>query len=138
LGIVLDSTVLIRGERETATVTQVLQKVQSIFGDAEMSLSAMSAAELVHGIWRARTPETRARREEFVEEVFARVPVRSISLRIARIAGQIDAQARAHGTTIPTADLLIGATALELGFAVATSNPRHFRLIPGLQVHHLE
>jgi hypothetical protein len=43
LGIVLDSTVLIRGERETATVAQVLQRVQSIFGDAEMSLSAMSA-----------------------------------------------------------------------------------------------
>jgi predicted nucleic acid-binding protein len=31
-------------------------------------------------------------------------------------------------------DLLIGATALELGYAVATHNSRHFELIPGLTV----
>jgi predicted nucleic acid-binding protein len=31
-------------------------------------------------------------------------------------------------------DLLIGATALEIGYAVVTANVRHFRLIPGLNV----
>jgi predicted nucleic acid-binding protein len=31
-------------------------------------------------------------------------------------------------------DLLIGATALHLGYAVATLNIRHFQLIPGLSV----
>jgi predicted nucleic acid-binding protein len=31
-------------------------------------------------------------------------------------------------------DLLIGATALHLGCAVATLNVRHFRLIPNLSV----
>jgi predicted nucleic acid-binding protein len=31
-------------------------------------------------------------------------------------------------------DLLIGATALEHGYAVVTGNPRHFHLIPGLNV----
>lgn len=36
---------------------------------------------------------------------------------------------------MPTADLWIGATALELGFAVATGNVRHFRSIPALRVH---
>jgi predicted nucleic acid-binding protein len=36
--------------------------------------------------------------------------------------------------TIPFADLLIGVTALELGFSVLTVNLRHFRLIPGLKV----
>ena len=34
----------------------------------------------------------------------------------------------------PLADLLIGATALELGYSVLTSNRRHFGQIPGLTV----
>ena len=35
---------------------------------------------------------------------------------------------------MPLADLIIGACALELGYAVATHNVRHFQLIPGLDV----
>jgi predicted nucleic acid-binding protein len=35
---------------------------------------------------------------------------------------------------IPLADLQIGVTALELGYAVATHNARHFRMIPNLEV----
>jgi predicted nucleic acid-binding protein len=76
----------------------------------------------------------RAAREAFVEEVFARIPVGEITLQTARISGQLDARCRAKGTVIPTADLLIGATALELGFRLVTSNVRHFKLIPGLKV----
>jgi predicted nucleic acid-binding protein len=33
--------------------------------------------------------------------------------------------------------LLIGATALELGYAVATYNVRHFGMIPDLEVKQL-
>jgi predicted nucleic acid-binding protein len=52
----------------------------------------------------------------------------------AEIAAQIDAEQKAQGIVIPFADLLIGATALSLGFSVLTTNLRHFRLIPGLEV----
>ena len=38
------------------------------------------------------------------------------------------------GVTIPFADLLIGATALEVGYSLLTLNVRHFQLIPGLSV----
>ena len=41
---------------------------------------------------------------------------------------------QAQGTRIALADLLIGATALELGYAVLTGNLRHFRMIPNLVV----
>jgi predicted nucleic acid-binding protein len=34
-------------------------------------------------------------------------------------------------------DLLIGATALHLRFAVVTGNPRHFQMIPNLEVKQL-
>jgi predicted nucleic acid-binding protein len=35
---------------------------------------------------------------------------------------------------IPFVDLLIGATALSLGFSIFTVNMRHFKKIPGLNV----
>lgn len=134
MGVVLDSTALIGGERLGYTVPQILAHLQSLLGDQEIVIAAMTAAELVHGVWRAKTPAIRIRREEFVEEIFARIAVRPMSLRVARIVGQIDAKARTRGRTVPIADLLIGATALELGFAVATANIRHYRLISGLHV----
>jgi len=138
VGVVLDSTVFIGGELRNLTVLETLGRARKALGDTQVVLSSMSAVELIHGIWRAQTPRTRAHREELVEEIFARVPVRPVSLKTARIAGEIDAKARAKGVTIPTADLLIGATALELGFGVATANLRHFRLIPRLRVRSLE
>ena len=137
MGVVLDSTVLIEGERRGLTVVGTLRRIISRIGDEETVIAVMTAAELMHGVWRANRPEVRARREEFVEEIFIRIPVRPVSLRIARIAGQIDAQARMKGKTIPTADLLIGATALDLGFSVLTANLRHFRMIPKLRVRSL-
>jgi predicted nucleic acid-binding protein len=39
-----------------------------------------------------------------------------------------------RGNIIPFTDLLIGATALYHGYSIMTTNPRHFRLIPGLHV----
>ncbi len=52
----------------------------------------------------------------------------------ARLAGKIDAEQRAKGVVIPFADLLIGATALSLGYSVGTVNIRHFGKVPGLAV----
>jgi predicted nucleic acid-binding protein len=40
----------------------------------------------------------------------------------------------AKGISIPVSDLLIGITALELGYGVATANMRHFQSIPSLTV----
>jgi predicted nucleic acid-binding protein len=53
---------------------------------------------------------------------------------MARIAAKIDADGKQSGSVIPFADLLIGATALQFGYAVGTRNLRHFRMIPGLRV----
>lgn len=134
MGLILDSTVLVGAERRLLTVRETLDEIERKFGDEELALSVMSAAELVHGVWRAQSPQIRARREEFVEEVLARLPVRPVTLRMARLAGQIDARCRSRGVTLPTADLYIGVTALDLGFKVLTANLRHFRQVPGLKV----
>jgi predicted nucleic acid-binding protein len=44
------------------------------------------------------------------------------------------AEQAAKGITLPLADLIIGACAIERGYAIATRNLRHFQLIPGLNV----
>jgi predicted nucleic acid-binding protein len=62
------------------------------------------------------------------------VPVRPVTLAIARLAGRIEGQQEAIGVQFAFEDLLIGATALHLGYEVATSNLRDFRRIPGLSV----
>ena len=41
---------------------------------------------------------------------------------------------RVEVVTVPFVDLLIGATALEVGYSLLTVNARPFRMIPGLSV----
>ena len=49
-------------------------------------------------------------------------------------AGKTDVNLQAQGLRISLGDLLIGTTALELGYAVVTHNVRHFKMIPDLVV----
>jgi predicted nucleic acid-binding protein len=62
------------------------------------------------------------------------VPVRPVTLYIARLAGRIEGQQEAIGVQFAFEDLLICATALHLGYEVATLNLRDFKRIPGLSV----
>jgi hypothetical protein len=62
------------------------------------------------------------------------VPVYPITCETAELVGKINAEALRPGITIPFDDLLIGACTLELGYAVATRNRRHFEKFPGLKL----
>lgn len=137
MGVLIDSTVLIHAERQRLTPAALIGSLQDRWGDVDLAISVMSAAELFHGCWRADTPARRARREEFVETLLAVLPVVPLTLPIARIVGEVDARLRARGVTVPTSDLLIGCTALARGDSVVTGNPRHFGRIPRLAVHGL-
>jgi predicted nucleic acid-binding protein len=57
-----------------------------------------------------------------------------VTLEIARLAGRIEGEQEAKGIQFAFEDLLIGATALNLGYSVATLNPRDFKQVPGLSV----
>jgi len=94
----------------------------------------VSVIELEHGIWRAKNAEQAARRQKFFDDLFAVVPVYPLTFDIARRAARIDGESKRDGIVIPFQDLVIGVTALEFDYAVATGNVRHFRMIPGLAV----
>jgi predicted nucleic acid-binding protein len=134
VGLILDSSVVIAAERHGNTVEKLIEQIISVTGDQDAALSSVGLTELVHGIYRAQTPETRLRRQSFVDELLRDLAVYPYTRSTALLAGKIDGEQQAQGVTIPFGDLLVGVTALELGFSVVTANLRHFRLIPGLQI----
>jgi len=134
MGLILDFSVVIASERRGDTVEQLIQEIVRVAGDQEAALSAIGLTELIHGIYRARTPEIRSRRESFLNELIADVTVYPYTKETALLAGRLDGEQQGRGVVIPFGDLLIGATALSLGYKVLTGNLRDFRRIPGLQV----
>ena len=91
-------------------------------------------AELVHGIYRARTPEVSQRRREYIEELVTLVPLHPVTLQTGYLVGQIEGQEAAKGNVLPFNDLLIAAAAIEQGYAVLTENLRHFEKVPGVRI----
>ena len=134
LGVVLDSSVVITAERKSLPVPQLVEAIQTAYGDIELSLSPVTVAELVHGIYRAKTPEASQRRREYIDELVKLVPLHPITLQTAYLVGQIEGQEAAKGNVLPFNDLLIAAAAIEQGYAVLTENLRHFEKIAGVQV----
>ncbi len=134
LGIVVDSSVVITAERRSLRVPQLVDAILAGYGEIEVSLSPVTVAELVHGIYRAKMPEASRRRREYIQELVDLVPVHPVTVRTAYLVGQIEGQEAAKGNVLPFNDLLIAAAAIEQGYAVLTENLRHFEKIPGLQV----
>jgi predicted nucleic acid-binding protein len=90
--------------------------------------------EVAHGESRSDTPARMAYRSTFLSEIMAALEVYPVTPQIARRAGRLDGELAKQGLTVAFPDLLIGVTALELGFSILTSNIRHFERIPGLTV----
>ncbi len=134
MGLIFDSSVVIDAERRGETVERLIERIIHSTGDQEAALSTVGLTEIVHGIYRSSTPQIRSHREEFLNELLADLTIYPYTQETALLAGRLDGEQQARGVTIPFADLLIGATALLLGYSILTINPRHFRLIPGLSV----
>jgi len=137
MGLVLDSGVLIAAERDAKPVSELLATLEYEHGETEIVLSSITVIELEHGLHRAQTAEQARKRREYLDTLFAAVPVEPFTREMAQLAAKIDAEARQLGRTIPFADLLIGATALHFGYAVGTRNLRHFQMVPNLAVMQL-
>jgi predicted nucleic acid-binding protein len=134
LGVILDSSIVIEAERQRLDVARFLKHVAERIGERETALCSITVAELAHGIHRANTPERRQARRAFLDDLKATVAIYPITADTAELVGKIHAESSRQGITIPLDDLLIGACALERGYAVATRNQRHFQKIPELKL----
>lgn len=137
MGLILDSSVVIAAERRGESVERLIEHVVSVAGDQEAALSAVGLTELVHGLYRAKTSAIQLQRQSFLDELLTDLTVYPYTKETAMLAGKLDGEQRSKGVVIPFSDLLIGATALSLGFSVLTANLRHFQKIPGLSVMQL-
>jgi len=128
MGTLIDSSVLIAAERAKLDLEELLRD----HAEEEIAIASITASELLHGIHRAAKPAQRARREGFVESLLSIVPVVSFDLVAARVHAGVWAQLASKGVNVGAHDLLIGATALAIGFDLATRDKRSFPKIPGL------
>jgi predicted nucleic acid-binding protein len=109
-----------------------IKRIRDTIGDIEIVICSITIAELGHGIYPAAPSERTHQRRKFLDELKAHVPAHPVTATTAEIIAQIGGQQAAKGINIPFADLIIGACALELGYAVGTANSRDISRIPGL------
>ena len=133
MGIILDTSVLIEAERQEVVIDKFSEnRKEEIFG-----LSVITVAELLHGVHRADSTKRRLKRSAYVEKVIELFPIYNFEISIARIYSELWSDLSRQGIQIGAHDLIIGSTALSLGFSVATYNLRHFKKIEGLKVETL-
>src|SRR6266478_102685 len=135
MGLILDSSVLISAERQGKNARQMLTSIADKIGETEVGISVVTLVELAHGAARADTSDRRANRQNFIAELLTAMPIHPVIVSLALRTGQLDGESQARGIRIPLSDLLIGVTALELGFSVGTANFANFgqwRVLPGL------
>lgn len=130
MGVIVDSSVFIGAERGGVDLAAQLQERA---GEAA-GMSAITAAELLHGVHRAAPSTIKARREAMVERLMATITVVPFDQVVARVHARLWATLAGAGVNLGAHDLIIGATAVALGWSVATRDTRSFPKIPGLQV----
>jgi tRNA(fMet)-specific endonuclease VapC len=126
MGALIDSSVLVAAERGKLDLEQHLLAL----GAEPVALAAVTASELLHGVHRASTKVQRSRREAFVERILSHIETVPFDLVVARIHARLAAEL--YKTPVGAHDLMIGATAVALGYQVATRDLRSFPKIPGL------
>ncbi|HYM13512.1 MAG TPA: PIN domain-containing protein [Bryobacterales bacterium] len=126
----IDASVLIAVERGSFDLSARLAG----HADEDVAVAAITASELLHGVHRAATTAQRNRREAFVEQLLANVPVIPFDLLAAGVHARLGARLAARGAAIGAHDLLIAATAIAAGCTLATCDKRSFPRIPGLSL----
>ena len=133
MGVILDTSVLIEAERQESEIQQFADsREEEVFG-----LSVISVAELLHGVHRADSMKRRLKRTAYVEKVIELFPIYNFDISVARIYAELWSDLSKRGLQIGAHDLIIGSTALSLGFSVATYNKRHYERLEGLRIEML-
>ena len=131
MGLVIDTSALVALERAGQDWGMALGQL----ADERVAVPAIVYAELLVGVQFADTPTRAAHRRARVEALTARCPVVEFDSAVAERWADLFAMLSRGGKMIPANDLVVAATALQLGFGVliGPDNERHFRRIKGLR-----
>jgi tRNA(fMet)-specific endonuclease VapC len=128
VGLILDSSVIIAAERGKFDLEGLLET----YRDEPVRIAAVTASELLHGWERAPAGARRDRRKRFVEGLLKILPSVPFDLDGARVHAQLWARLEEQGAMIGAHDLLIAATCVREGDAIATLNDKEFSRIAEL------
>lgn len=117
---VLDTTVLVDLLRGHAPARDFLMGLES-----RLFCSEVTRTEILQGV--------RSNERDAAERAFRAVRCIAVDEPVARRAGALGRRWRRSHGRLSLADLVIAATAQELGADLATSNVRHFPMFPGLR-----
>lgn len=129
MAIILDADIIIRGEKGAFD----LRKWAASQEDEQLEVAAITIAELWHGVERA-TGAHKSRREQYLRRVLEGVSVLAYTEQTAYFHAGIWAELQRAGKMIGYYDLIVAATALEVGSTVATFNQKHFQMVNGLKL----
>lgn len=124
-GVIVDTSVWVdflrsgRG-KSSAVVEDLIRSSQAV-------ACGVVLAELLAGV---RNREDR----EQLQEALAGLDYLEMQEQTWRLAGELAAELRSKGRTVPMSDLVVAALAIEHGFSVLTLDS-HFRRIPGVRLY---
>jgi tRNA(fMet)-specific endonuclease VapC len=130
MGVILDTSVLIAAEKQRLNLTALFAAHE----EDTFCIAAITAAELLHGVERAKPAARKQSRSRFVEWILAQVDTIDFDLAVARQHAGIWAALEAAGKVIGPYDLLVAATAVHYDHRVATLNVSEFRQVRGLHL----
>ncbi len=133
MGTLIDASVLIAVEHGLLDRERVLARPGP--RDGPLAIAAITAAEVLHGLHRVDGAR-RVAAEAFARTWLEVFPVVSFDLEVARVHATLGAQLSRAGTPVGPHDLIIAATALHLGYRVATRDRRSFHRVEGLEVEY--
>jgi tRNA(fMet)-specific endonuclease VapC len=129
MAIIIDADVIIAGERGSLDLEGWLVS----YPNEQFEIAAITVAELWHGVERA-TAAHRVKRRQYIENALAKLQIIPYTEQTALEHARLWAKLESVGRMIGDYDLVVAATALERGSAVATFNVRHFSAVKGLKV----
>ena len=132
MGLVIDTSALVSAERSRRPPEDLLADV----GAESAALPAIVYAELVSGVLLADTPARAATRRDIVEAIVNVVPIVEFGRDIAERWARLFADLQIRGRRIPSNDMAVAATALELGYGVLVGprGEKHFGSVTDLRV----
>ena len=130
MGVILDTSLIVAAELGMVRIEALLGTLAS----EPVGIAAITASELLLGTHRARDAGARVQRAALVDALLETIPVLPFGAAEARRHAGLWADLMRAGTMIGPHDLLIAATALAHGHALATLQHREFSRIHGLSL----